>query len=412
MSATIILREYEDQSVALDSEDVTFITQQLKGRVEIRRSLRGTDYELNPNQYVGVVALPSGRRLESYPKVPVQSLFYMLAVAFNLPSPFLPEWSEFDELDEMLEFVVAHYAELLESRIAHGLYRTYAEREENLSAVRGRIAVADDVRHNFVLRHRTYCRFAEFTWDVPENQILRQVAHLVAGWVRKPELRMRLRRIDRLMGEVAATSHAASVLDRFTYHRLNDDYQPMHQLCRLFLEGASLSEAEGSFSFRTFLLDMNRLFEAFVTQVLRDRAPSGITVAAQVPVHLDEQKKVHMRPDLVIRDRGVSRLVADCKYKRLEPDEFRHHDVYQVLAYCTAMNVEQGMLLYPLHEVSVRDEVSILHTPVIMRQTTLDLSGGAVTLPLACDLFAKEVFSYAKRDALSATMPHSEALSH
>ena len=98
MSATITLREYQDQSVALASEDVTFITEQLKGRVEIRRSLRGTDYVLNPNQFVGVVALPSGQRLESYPKVPVQSLFYMLAVAFNLPSPFLPEWAEFDEL--------------------------------------------------------------------------------------------------------------------------------------------------------------------------------------------------------------------------------------------------------------------------------------------------------------------------
>ncbi len=262
--------------------------------------------------------------------------------------------------------------------------------------MRGRIAVADDVRHNFVLRHRTYCRFAEFTWDVPENQILRQVAHLVAGWVRKPELRMRLRRIDRLMGEVAPTNLPASALDRFTYHRLNDDYQPMHRLCRLFLEGASLSEAEGSFSFRTFLLDMNRLFEAFVTQVLRDRAPTGISVEAQVPVYLGHEKKVHMRPDLVIRDRGVPRLVADCKYKRLEPDEFRHHDVYQVLAYCTAINVEQGLLLYPVHEVNVRDEVSIRHVPVIIRQTTLDLSGDPVALPLACDYFAQEVYSYAR----------------
>jgi 5-methylcytosine-specific restriction enzyme subunit McrC len=396
MSSPLILREYEDQPVTLDPDDVTFITEQLQGRIPIRRQLHGAGYVLNPNQFVGVVALPSGRRLESFPKVPVRSLFYMLAVVYDLPSPFLPEWSEFDELDEMLEFVVAHYADLLESRISHGLYRTYAEREENLSAVRGRIAVADDVRHNFVLRHRTFCRFAEFTWDVPENQILRQVAHLVAGWVRKPELRMRLRRIDRLMGEVTATNFAASALDRFTYHRLNDDYQPMHRLCRLFLEGASLSEAAGAFSFRTFLLDMNRLFEAFVTQVLRDRAPSGIAVEDQVPVYLGHEKKVPMRPDIVVRDRGVPRLVADCKYKRLEPDEFRNHDVYQVLAYCTAINVEQGLLLYPVHEVDVRDEVSIRHVPVIVRQTTLDLSGDAVMLPLACDHFAQEVFSYAR----------------
>ena len=103
-----------------------------------------------------------------------------------------------------------------------------------------------------------------------------------------------------------------------------------------------------------------------------------------------------MRPDLVIRDRGVPRLVADCKYKRLEPDEYLHHDVYQVLAYCTAMNVEQGLLVYPLHEVNVRDEVSVRNAPVTIRQTTLDLSGDAGTLPCACDHFAQEVFSYAK----------------
>jgi len=119
-----------------------------------------------------------------------------------------------------------------------------------------------------------------------------------------------------------------------------------------------------------------------------------------------------MRPDLVIRDRGMARLVADCKYKRLESDEFRHHDVYQVLAYCTATKVEQGLLVYPLHEVYVRDKVSIRHAPVSIRQTTLDLSGAAEGLPLACDQFAKEVFSYAKRDSLSATMPHSAAVSN
>lgn len=206
----------------------------------------------------------------------------------------------------------------------------------------------------------------------------------------------RLRRIDRLVGEVAPTNLAASVPDRFTYHRLTDDYQPMHRLCRLFLEGASLSEVEGSLTFRTFLLDMNRLFETFVTQVLRDRAPFGISVAAQVPIHLDEQKKVPMQPDLVIRDRGVSRLVADCKYKRLELDEFRHHDVYQVLAYCTAINVEQGLLVYPSHEVNVREEVSVRHAPVVIRQTTLDLSGNLEALALACDCLAHDVFSLAR----------------
>jgi 5-methylcytosine-specific restriction enzyme subunit McrC len=104
--------------------------------------------------------------------------------------------------------------------------------------------------------------------------------------------------------------------------------------------------------------------------------------------------------------------VADCKYKRLESDDFRHHDIYQVLAYCTAINVEQGLLVYPFHEVRVWDEVSIRHTLVSIRQTTLDLSGDGRTLPLACDRFANEVFSCARPDLLPATMPYSNALSH
>lgn len=391
MSGTIQLREYTDQAVTLDPDDVIFIEEQLGGRITISRPVHGSDYILNPNQYVGVAALPSGQRLESYPKVPVQSLFYMLAVAFQLPSPFLPECAKFDELDEMLEFVVAHFADLLEQRMARGLYRNYAESEDNLSAVRGRIAVAEDVRHNFVLRHRTFCRFAEFTWDIPENQILRQVAHLVTGWVRNPKLRTRLQQIDRHMAEVALTNHPVSVMDRFTYHRLNDDYEPMHRLCHLFMEGASLSEAAGLFTFRTFLLDMNKLFEAFVTQVLRDHAPAWLTIAAQVSIHLDEAKKVRMRPDLVVRERGVPKLVADCKYKRLEPEGLQHHDLYQVLAYCTAMDVAQGLLVYPAHEVHTHDEIRVQNTGVRIRQATIDLSGDSAALRAGCIRFAHEV---------------------
>src|SRR3712207_8376452 len=43
-------------------------------------------------------------------------------------------------------------------------------------------------------------------------------------------------------------------------------------ICRLFLEGSSISEESGSLDFQTFLVDMNGLFERFVTQVLRERA--------------------------------------------------------------------------------------------------------------------------------------------
>jgi 5-methylcytosine-specific restriction enzyme subunit McrC len=395
MTDAIRLSEHQDVRVHLEPGDAEFILARLGQHISIRREVRSDAYVLNPGSYVGVVALPSGRRLESAPKVPVSNLFYMLAVAWGLESPFRDEAVNVDRLDELLEFVVAHFADLIERRISRGLYRTYVEQEANLATVRGRIAVADDVRRNFVLRHRTFCRYTDFTWDIPENQVVRQVVHLVSGWVRQPALRLRLRRLDAQLAEVTPTALPASAIDRFTYHRLNDDYRPIHRLCRLFLEGASLAEDTGPFTFRAFLIDMNRLFEAFVTQVLRERAPLGSSVRAQVPLHLGHDKRVPMRPDLVIDISGQLALVGDCKYKRLAPDEFRNHDVYQLLAYCTATGVRRGLLVYPVHEMAMQDEVRIRNTLVQIEQTTIQLGGSLNQLWEACDAFARGVFARA-----------------
>ena len=398
MTDAIHLEEYKDTECDLRPEDADFIASELREKIAIRRVLHGAHFVLNPRQFVGVVVLPSGRRLESSPKVPVRNLFYMLAVAFDLGSPFRDEATGLERLDELLEFVVTHFADLVEERVHRGLYRDYVDTEENLGAVRGRIVIAEDLRNNYILRHRTYCRFSEFTWDVPENQVVRQVVHHLASWDLRPELRLRLRRLDGVLGEVRPTTLPASVLDRMRYHRLNEDYRQIHQLCRLFLEGASLSEDEGPIDFRTFLIDMNRLFEAFVTQELRDRTSNGIAVEGQVPIHLGRDKKVPMRMDILLRERARPRLVADCKYKRLVSSGAQNHDVYQVLAYCTAANVRRGALIYPAHEAVVPDEVAVRHTGVRIRRMVIDLGRKGPELMAECNTFAGQLVDWMRQD--------------
>lgn len=63
-------------------------------------------------------------------------------------------------------------------------------------------------------------------------------------------------------------------------------------------------------------------------QVLRKRAGTRFTVDAQVSTHLGYEQKVPMRPDIVVSEGETMGLVAGCKYKRLEPGEFKNHDVY------------------------------------------------------------------------------------
>jgi 5-methylcytosine-specific restriction enzyme subunit McrC len=391
----ITLSEYEWKPVELVDEDAVFIAKELSPKLAITKRVGDDRYWANPNQHVGIVALPSGARLESYPKVPVRNLFYMLAVAIDYPKPFREGLAEFERLERLLEFVAEFFADLVEDRIRKGLYRSYVEREENLPFVRGRIDHYRDVRENYILRHRTFCRHAELTWDILENQLIRQAAYMLTGWEFRPQLRTRLSSIDATLHEVTPTAYPASVVNRLQYHRLNEDYRELHRLCRLFLEDASLSEELGTFGFRTFLLDMNLIFEMFVTRVLEVRAPLGVDLQAQEGMHLDYGRRVGIRPDFLVQAAGRVLAAADCKYKRISSDEYKNHDVYQVLAYCLAAGTDRGLLIYPRHTVDIDDSIQVLNTAVEIRRLSIDLGKCWDELELECDAIAQKVFGWA-----------------
>lgn len=388
---SILLDEYQNTWVELEPDDFAYIERTLARRIGISRPVRGGGHLLNPGPFAGIVVLPSGRRIVCRPKAPVRNFFAMLAVAFDLDPDFMAETTTFERIDEVFEFVIGYFADLVDRRISRGLYRAYVEREDNLLAVRGRIAIGEDVRRNHVLRHRTYCRFTELTWDIPENQIVRQVAHMTAGWVTGRALRDELRRIDRVLGEVTPVRLSAQTVDRFSYGRLNDDYRPIHRLCRLFIDGASVSEDEGVFDFRAFLFDMNALFERFVTRLLQHGAPAHLEILDQRTIHLGTRRQVEMLPDIVVRRDGRAILSIDCKYKRLDAGRFKNHDQYQILAYCTALDVDRGLLVYPRHEDALDDEIQVRNSAVRVQQISIDLGGDRGAFAFACQKLVAEV---------------------
>ena len=395
MTSPIVLSEYEERLVDLGPADAEFIQTRLGGRIAVGRTLRGGGYLLNPRQHVGVATLPSGLRLECRPKVPARNLFLLLALAYDLPDPFLDLPAELGQVDDVLAFAAARFATLLEDQLDRGLYRAYIDAEENLTMVRGRIAVAEDIRRNAILRHRTYCRYGDYDWDVPENRVLRQVVRLLATWGFPGSLRRRLAILDAALAEIMPGRLVAADLDRFVYGRLTAAYQSLHRLCRLFLDVSSPSEASGSFPFDAYFIDMNRLFEAVVARVLADRAPSGVDVAAQRTLHLDRAGVVPIRPDVLLRRGGRAALVLDSKYKRLEHGEHRNADLYQMVAYCTALGIDRGMLVYPRHLATVAATVAIQHSAMRILESSLDLSLAPPAFAAACDALAAQALDLA-----------------
>ena len=100
-----------------------------------------------------------------------------------------------------------------------------------------------------------------------------------------------------------------------------------------------------------------------------------------------------MRLDLLTRAHGRPCLVADCKYKRITHSDAQSHDVYQVLAYCTATNVRHGALIYPAHSLSMEDDIAVRHSDVRIRRISIDLScrGSGIQSRMRCVCFSGPV---------------------
>ena len=67
-----------------------------------------------------------------------------------------------------------------------------------------------------------------------------------------------------------------------------------------------------------FLMDMNVVFQEFVTTALREALGVSPRVFLEKSIpSLDEEGKVHLRPDLTWWQGGTCLFVGDAKYKRI-----------------------------------------------------------------------------------------------
>ena len=61
---------------------------------------------------------------------------------------------------------------------------------------------------------------------------------------------------------------------------------------------------------------------------------------------LDETGRVRLKPDLVWREGAACVFVGDAKYKNITDERVPNSDLYQLLAYTTALNLPGGLLIY------------------------------------------------------------------
>lgn len=348
---TIELTEY--QTKTLDEQELSEVEgrklhQSYSKQVTVQApSVLNNVWQLTSQGWVGYIPLSDSLHLSLVPKVPVANLFRMLEYAYRLDFKILEGLADSESVPELYERLALVLAKRILDRIRKGLYRSYIPEHDDLPYLRGRIDVTAHLRNP--QRAALPCSFEEHTPDLEDNQILLWTLTkiLESGMCTERSL-SHIRQARRsLLGLSSLRPFSAeSCVDRL-YNRLNQDYEPLHALCRFFLENTGPTHLLGSRRMLPILVDMDRLFELFVVEWLRKHVPAKYEVLGQENVQLSMGHVVSINIDITLRDleTGRTAFVLDTKYKSAETPAAG--DIEQVVAYAEAKGCRKAALVYP-----------------------------------------------------------------
>lgn len=376
----IDLREYQRSApILLSAEELGALRAALPSvSVEPADGAEGV-YILTPGATVGAVEIGESLSVLIRPKIAIPQLLSLACYASDLVE-FRADDFSFGDADALPDILALAFVRQARRAFSRGLLRGYREEEDALYTVRGRIRFDEMIRRRFGAPPPVDVRYDEFTDDILENRLIKAAAARLAA------ARLRSRAARRGLGRITATLDNVSLVEfrrgdppQTRFDRLNEHYRQVVALARLILRLSEYESWRGNTRASGFTVDMNKLFQEFVTRALRGAlgvSEKTLRGDRNLPqIWLDKNEDVRLKPDISWWDGNACAFVGDLKYKNIETWGVPNADLYQLLAYATALDLPGGMLIYAQGE---RDEgeYQIRHVGKRLQVAALDLSGG------------------------------------
>ena len=360
-------------------------------------------YHLTPGSTVGAVEI-GDLSLLIRPKIGIRQMLSMACYAMGAYKSQDRRLFDFEEDETLPDTLALALSAAARRAFSRGLLHDYITREEALYTVRGRIRFDEQVRRRFGIPMPVEVRYEEFTDDILANRLVKAATARLGGMrLRSQPARKGLGWIAGTLDNVSPVEFAPKDVPAVSFDRLNEHYRGVVELSRLILRHSAFESGHGQVRASGFLMDMNKVFQEFVTVALRETL--GVSDSAfreQNIDSLDRGGRVSLRPDLVWQDGSTYVFVGDAKYKRIRDERVPNADLYQMLAYVTALDLPGGMLIYAEGEAEpVVHEVR--NSSKRLEVAALDLSGSLDDVLSRVDLLAGRVRGL--RDEVRGNVP-------
>ena len=353
------------------------------------------EYYLRPGSVVGALEM-SDLSLLVEPKIGIPQLLSLACYARDAVKQRDLQMFNFKRDEALADILAIALSTTARRAFRRGLLHGYHTEEEALFAIRGRIRFDDQIRRRFAIAMPVEVRYDEFTDDILANQVVKAAAVRLGGMrLRSHEARRGLRWIGGMLAEVAMIEFPSGQVPEIAFDRLNEHYRLVVELARLILRHSEYQSGRGEVRASGFLVNMDDLFEEFVTRALREAlGVSDRTFRKVRPgdgVTLDERSLVSLEPDLSWWEGKICRFVGDAKYKNIDGRKAPPvSDLYQLLAYTSVLDLPGGMLIYAQGEAEPVVH-KVRHLGKRLEVAALDLSGSIDEVITRVEELAKRI---------------------
>jgi 5-methylcytosine-specific restriction enzyme subunit McrC len=392
---------YSDSRLSSNSNHLDLIDQLNQSNGELLTLHRNG---LQAKQYVGLIQVRD-LSIEILPKMyrdglteaaqvehAQRNLLYLLHYCYDIPiyeSEIAHMQSRKANWFEILTFM---FTRTLQDIFKKGAQKQYISVEENLPYFKGKCLIQKHIAVNSFKKHLFYVNYDEFSPDIQLNQVLKFVVNKLKLWSQDLENRRNLHILDQEMDDISLVSNPAPLLDKVIFTRLNENYRPVFNLAKMFIEGNVVETSVGSTGAFAFTFDMNLLFERFIARFLKEHRESilpdhlqncGIYSQAggkELARNSKDGKVFWLRPDILLEEKGQAKLIIDTKYKKLKKEDRKLgisiSDMYQMAAYASRYCCSNIILLYPRTaggNEAILEEYTLQGTGHKVRIATVDL---------------------------------------
>ena len=314
--------------------------------------------------YVGVIALPSGKSIEVMPKnTDTQSLnrsrttiFKMLQTVFDL------KFVNFNDADirkfkmPLSEVLIGKFLSLAQHLINRGLRSKYVREQGVRPFLKGKLLVSKHIQFPVYRKNHFPLEYDEYLLDRAENRLLHWAVHKVYQCSKFQSHRSHARKLLTLMDKIPQSTDPIGDYRLWQDDRLMQHYAPLKPWIDLIITNYSPWTQLGSIQGLSMLFPMETLFERYVFRMLRKRFSPYYSLSPQsYPACLVQHRgegKFKLNPDILVKREDKVISVMDTKWKLLDQSDKNYgisqSDMYQLYAYNKCMpDGGELMLIYP-----------------------------------------------------------------